>query len=207
MNSWEEEDFLKVNTWYHGTTAYGLEHILKVGVDAKYNKKRTPLDFGYGFYLCPTYEWSLNYAKALLELTDDDLDVKSNEGYVVEYEFVPIKYAKDNYKFFSGMDETFAKFVFDNRIKYKYHILTGCVHSYDFVCGPMSDGNQINDFNDYKLNRISKGELLERLMQPKEDWQLLLHKQYLCDELKIKAIYNLKGERCDDYFKKKYDKK
>ena len=62
----------------------------------------------------------------------------------------------------------------------------------------MSDGKQIDDFTDYALKRITKGELLERLMLPKENWQLLIHNQKLCNALTITGIYNLKGERVDE---------
>lgn len=96
------------------------------------------------------------------------------------------------------LNNEFAEFVFRNRNNYKYHIFTKCVHSYDFIGGPMSDGKQIDDFTDYALKRITKGEFLERLMRPKENWQLLIHNQKLCNALTITGIYNLKGERVDE---------
>ena len=95
------------------------------------------------------------------------------------------------------LDYEFAKFVFQNRRYYKYHIFSKCVHSYDMIGGPMSDGKQIDDFLEYELHRITKGELFERLLEPKEDWQLLLHNQELCGALVLNKIYNMKGDEID----------
>lgn len=206
LEKWSEKEFLNHRRWFHGTTAIGLKKIIKNGIVVKYNQDNS-LDFGYGFYLCPEFDWALGYIKGQLEIVDDDLEIKCNDGYVLEYQFSPWEIIKgNNYKFFCGLDESFGIFVFNNRIKYKRHFVRKCIHDYDLVAGPMSDGNQIDDFNDYRLGRISKGELLDRLLLPKENWQLLLHKQYLCNNLKPIGIYNLKGERVDGIIKEKYDK-
>lgn len=50
---------------------------------------------------------------------------------------------------------------------------------------------------EYELHRITKGELFERLLEPKEDWQLLIHSQELCNQLKLTRIFNVRGEEID----------
>lgn len=192
-----KEEFYKNRIWYHATTKTSVKAILSKGVLAKININ-VPLDFGNGFYLCPNFSWCQKYIKSLLDITDDDIEIHSDDGYILEFEFCPKEYEKTHRNiFWEDLDKKFAKFVFKNRMYYKYHFIRHCVHNYDFVGGPMSDGKQIDDFNEYILHRITKGELYERLLIPKEDWQLLLHSQKMCDKVKLKKIYNLKGDEVD----------
>lgn len=194
MKEWTQFDFFENNIWYHATTARNAEKILENGVIADINKN-SQLDFGYGFYLCPNFEWAKNYLYGQLGLVDDDELIEPNDGYILEFDFKPNDFIEGKrIKFFDALNEEVAKFIFKNRMYYKYHLITHCVHNYALVGGPMSDGNQLDDFLDYKLHRITKGELFERLLLPKEDWQLLVHSQEICNALKVKKIYNLKGE-------------
>ena len=167
MKNWTKQEFYNIQTWYHGTTAVNAKKIIENGVTATVNKDR-PLDFGYGFYMCPDFLWTHAYTKKLLGATDEDFQIRSNEGYVLEFEFIPAK-AKGKGRFFPFLDMKFVKFVFKNRVYYKRHVFSKCVHNYAFVAGPMSDGNQTDDFTDYFMKRITRGELYERLLRPQEN--------------------------------------
>lgn len=194
MISYSKEDFISISKWYHGTTKLGAKNVIK-HVDAHFNHNNA-LDFGWGFYLCPQKEWALNYINNILNTVDEDTKIEDNDGYVIEFEFVPKEYVDDyNFMFYDSLNSEFAEFVFRNREYYKYHLFTQCIHKYDYIGGPMSDGKQLNDFHEYHTRHITKEELYKRLLLPKESWQLSLHSQSLCDKLKVTGIYNLKGER------------
>ena len=194
---WTKDTFYSNTKWYHATSTDFAFSIISKGVLAEINKTK-PLDFGYGFYLTPNKEWACKYLTEQLHVTENDASVDVNDGYILEFEFVPKNYEQSHKtKFFDGLNNQFAKFVFRNRMYYKYHIFSKCVHKYDFVAGPMSDGKQLNDFLEYQLHKISKKQLFERLLKPNEDWQLLLHSQELCDKLKLVKVYNTKGDEVD----------
>lgn len=197
MKQWTEDEYLSNNIWYHATQANYARAIIKNGIIANINKNK-PLDFGYGFYLTENKQWAMKYLKEQLLISEDDATPDVNDGYILEFHFVPREHCEAfKHRFFSYLDNEFAQFVFRNRKYYKYHIFTKCAHRYDMIAGPMSDGNQIDDFLDYELGRITKGELYEKLLLPKEDWQLVLHNQKLCDKLILAKVYNLKGDEVD----------
>lgn len=197
MNQWNEEDFFANKIWYHATTAGAAKSIIHSGIKAGINKSKA-LDFGYGFYLCPSFDWAKKYINNQLLMVDEDGIINSRQGYVLQFE-VDLRKEKEDVKklFFSQRSQNFARFVFRNREYYKFCLLTHCVHNFDVVGGPMSDGNQIIDFERYHLHQISKRELLRRLAEPKEDWQLVLHSQRICDRIKLKAAYDLEGDEVD----------
>ena len=68
-----------------------------------------------------------------------------------------------------------------------------CIHNYDFVFGVMSDGNQPLDFEEFRQGFITKKELYRRICLPKEDWQLMIHSQSICDTIKPVLIHDLSG--------------
>ena len=195
MKLWTKEEFFLNNRWFHATTKYGAARIIREGVKVKVNKNN-PLDFGYGFYMTPDYDWAQKYLNETL-LIDVENSEKDNgvNGIVFEFGIQPSVYAKgSNVKFFSKLDNEFAKFVVKNRIDYSKHIFTKCVHNYDMVGGPMSDGNQDDAINSYFQGRITLGELYEQILIPKESWQLLIHRQYIANELRWVRLFNEKGD-------------
>jgi len=190
MKEVTKEKFLSTTRWYHGTIAKHAESIISNGVNAEINKN-TPLDFGSGFYLAMDKDWATKYVRSQLTMIDNDLQIDADDGYVLEFEFSPKLYISSvDFMFFEKMNTEFADFVFDNRMNYDSITYK---NTYDIVGGPMSDGKQLEDFLKYKLNQISKRELYERLLEPKEDWQMVLRTQSLCNELKLTKIYNLEG--------------
>ena len=187
MRNWTEEDFLKCPIWYHATLKRYQNNILKK-VIADINKD-TELDFGYGFYLCPNFEWALKYAKGLAESDGSD-------ACVIEYHFTleNLLCGSTNYRFFGELNTEFADFVFYNRMYFENYP-SKCIHDYLLVGGVMSDGQQTIDFDKYRNNKIIKEELYRRLCIPKEDWQVVIHSQELCDQLpKAYAVYDIKEE-------------
>lgn len=196
METWNKQEFLENSIWYHGTSIYGLRSILRNGLSAKFNAKNR-LDFGYGVYFTPNEQWTREY---VTRITRADQDFSEDEmGVIIVFHFRPIDLgvSYDHIPFFAKLDDTFCDFVFRNRMYTRYHPITHSVHHYPIVAGVMSDGNQDNDFAEYENHVISKKELYRRLKIPKEDWQLTIHKQALCNKIKPFAAYNLKGDEFD----------
>ncbi len=187
MKMWTKEEFVNHDVWYHATEDVFFSKILSEGIIANINAD-TPTDFGFGLYLCPSLEWARKYAKAF------------RHGIIIEFHFSPLELIKNHselkYQFYGELNNEFADFVFDNRKHYSEH-LTKCVHDYCFVGGVMSDGQQISDFREYDNKLIDKQELYRRLLEPKEDWQLLLHSQELCDLIKPYDAFDLGGVHYD----------
>lgn len=181
MKIWTEEEFLDNSVWYHTTEREFANNIKENGVIASINAT-TELDFGYGFYLTPSLEWSKKYA----------------EGYrdpvILEYHFTPraLLGGDNNYAFFQELNDTFAEFVFNNRMYYEEYE-DNCIHDYLLVGGVMSDGDQPVDFERYRSEKITKEELFRRLCIPKEDWQLVIHSQDLCSKLRVFDTLEVKG--------------
>lgn len=182
MKQWSEREFLQQDIWYHATEDFYVKDILKDGVIADINAD-VELDFGFGFYLTPSFDWAKKYS----------------EGYsaprILEYHFTPesLLESDSTYKFFGELNTEFAEFVFNNRMYFEKYD-SKCVHTYDFVGGVMSDGNQPVDFERFRNGLISKEELFRRICIPKEDWQIVIHSQTMCNKLKKPfAIHDLKG--------------
>jgi len=193
MKVWKEKEFMEHDQWFHATTLEGFKSILKNGILASFNND-IELDFGYGFYLTPNKEWAYKYAKGLY--TD-------SESVVIEFRFKPKDIANGcKSKFYGKLDTEFADFVFNNR-QYFMNNETHCVHDYDIVGGVMSDGNQWEDFELYRNGTIDKNELYKRLCIPKEDWQIVIHSQELCNKIKP---FSAKGTKGGVYDVKNYRK-
>lgn len=197
MKQWQETEFFQNTTWYHATTRDSAINIIKKGVCATINKGKE-LDFGYGFYVTPNKEWAHNYLVNQLLVSDEDNVIEPDDGYVLQFEFDPAKYIRQyKIKFIDKLDTKFAKYVYFNRM---HPHLSYILSHYDMMGGPMSDGKQLDDFTNYKLGRITKGELFDELLKPKEDWQLVLRNQAICDTLRVRKAFNTKGEETDEIF-------
>ena len=187
MKQMTKEEFMNHDKWYHTTDLWAFQNIIKNGIQANINSD-VPTDFGYGFYLCPTIEWSEKYAKSF------------PQGIIIEFNFTPIDlmsgHSDKEYEYFEHLNYEFADFVFANR-KFYLNYPSKCVHNYLIVGGVMSDGEQINDFAEYDNNLISKEELYRRLLLPKEDWQLLIHSQEICNLIRPVSAFDLGGNRYD----------
>ena len=185
MRQWNEQEFLSHDRWYHATSERFFNNIIHNGIIADVNQY-SELDFGYGFYLAASSKWAEKYAKGF-----------ENER-IVEFRFRPVDILGENsnYKFFGELNEDFAEFVFSNRMYYTNYA-NYCIHSYDLVAGVMSDGTQITDFEEFRDGDITKVELFRRLLMPKEDWQLTLHSQSLCNKIIPSRAYDLKGGEYD----------
>ncbi len=185
MEKWTEKDFLSHNRWFHATSARFFDSIIHQGIIANINRD-TELDFGYGFYLAANPKWAEKYAKGF------------EDARIIEFHFRPIDILQGNpnYKFFGALNEEFADFVFSNRM----FIATSereCAHDYDLVAGVMSDGSQVVDFEEFRDKEISKSELYRRLLLPREDWQIAIHSQELCNHIFPFRAYDLKGGEYD----------
>lgn len=192
MSKWTEESFLHQERWFHGTRKVYAVDILSNGAKANKNKNK-PSDFGKGLYLCPNFEWCQNYTKSIITTTDEDFVIDDDEGVIIEFYFNPILYlGKYRYKYFPSMTQEYAKFVYMN---WKYPDVPYYKRNYHFMFGPMSDGKQLILMEKLRNHEITKEEVIKEFMLPKEDWQLLLRSQHLCDELKVVQTYNLKGEK------------
>lgn len=181
MNKWTEYEFLHHDIWYHATSEVYFKRILEKGIIADCNKG-SELDFGFGFYLTPSLEWVKKYAQGF------------NNPRIIEFHFEPIHLlnGSDNYCFWENLNDSFADFVFDNRMNFQ-NTSSLCVHNYLLVGGVMSDGQQVTDFIEYRKGEISKEELYRRLCIPKEDWQLMIHDQELCNAIKPCSAFDLEG--------------
>ncbi len=181
MKQWTEKEFLSNTHWYHATSAKFFEKIMEKGVLADVNRN-SELDFGWGFYLTANSKWAEKYAMGF-----------ENER-IIEFCFKPRDLLGDskNYRFFGKLDKDFAEFVFSNRMYFEKSP-NYCVHNYELVGGVMSDGTQVTDFEEFRNREITKDELFRRLLLPREDWQLLLHSQELCNQIKPSRAYDLKG--------------
>lgn len=191
MKIWTETDFLNQNTWYHGTKKDWATNIVLNGVDAKKNRGK-PSDFGRGLYLCPDKEWAIKYAESLLVATDSNAKIDADDGIVLQFSFVPQKYIdKYSYKYFGGMTKAYAEFVLFN---WRYPKLSWILRQKDMTFGPMTDGKQLLLMQRLQNHEIGKQEAIAELLSPKEDWQLTIRSQALCDELIICRAFNLKGD-------------
>ncbi len=191
MIQWNEQDFLTNDKWYHATSAKFFRKIVKNGIIADINRN-TELDFGYGFYLAASLSWAQKYAKGF------------DDARIIEFHFRPVDILKGskNYRYFDTLDEEFAEFVFSNRMYYS-ESTDNCIHTYDLVAGVMSDGTQATDFEEFRDGEITKQELFRRLLLPREDWQIAIHSQKLCNLLVPVRAFDLKG---GDYDVSEYHK-
>ena len=182
MVKWKRDEFVENEIWFHATSATHVEKIL-TGVIADINKT-SALDFGYGLYLTPSFEWAKKYIAGL----------EYENPKIIEFHFKPLDFINQgaSFRFFDTLNDEFADFIFENRINYRNYE-TMCVHNYAMVGGVMSDGNILKDFYEFKHGKIDKIELYRRICQPREDWQICIHSQDLCDQLHPFLIHDGKG--------------
>lgn len=179
-----KQEFLEQKIWYHATDLSHFNSLMN-GIDSEINRG-DELDFGYGFYLCPNIEWVKKYANQF------------SEEVIFEFHFCVADLIKKGYNFiyFGELNNEFADFVYNNRTKFMNYPAE-CVHDFDMVGGVMSDGRQAVDFELFRQESIDKEELYRRLLLPKEDWQLLIHSQDICDLLEPIDAYNKGGVHYD----------
>jgi hypothetical protein len=63
--------YLQQDTWFHGTTLLGWQEMCKLKVKCDYNRGNE-LDFGYGFYMTPTYAQAENYINRTQSFLEGD---------------------------------------------------------------------------------------------------------------------------------------
>ena len=187
---WTEETFLSQKRWFHGTKKEYAVDIIVNGPNVNKNR-HNPSDFGKGLYLCPNKEWSLSYIKKRFAITDEDGIIEDNDGIVIEFYFEPLRFLNYRHKCFDAMSEDFAKTVYNN---WRHPIIPHFSNFNSFIFGPMSDGKQLYLMTALKNHEMSRTEVMKELLLPKEDWQLVIKNQNICNQLKIVKTYNLKGD-------------
>ncbi|MDF2609312.1 MAG: hypothetical protein K0R92_786 [Lachnospiraceae bacterium] len=184
---------LNNNIWYHGTFFSSWGNICENGILANYNiDKSQDLDFGFGFYLAPTFERAERYIIGLL--TKDPFISKDEQPIILGFEFNPLEwFESDTYitKAFPTFDDEFALFVFDNRTE---NLRGSKQHNYDVIYGVMSDSVPTISILEYQMGRKSKEDVLADLKVGTSMKQISLHKQELCDIIKLKEAYILDKE-------------
>lgn len=178
--------YLMNNSWYHGTTLLGWKQICELKVQAKHNVGHE-LDFGYGFYLSPSFDQAAYYITHLVKYQNDlpfTIHPDKKIPLVIEFTFCPYSWYEENvynYEILNAYDDKFAEFVFHNRVN---NINGDQHHNFDFIFGVMSDSLPIVLIQKYKNKEISKEDVIEGLKKSTRNKQISLHKQELCDRIK-----------------------
>lgn len=173
---------LQYNKWYHATSESGFQSICTKGVISEHNIGHE-LDFGYGFYLCPTQDAAENYIARLKDMYPDE------ELVIIEFDFCPFNWFQGsdfNTRVFENYDDEFAEFVLHNRTK---NVDGENQHTYDCIFGVMSDSFPTRIVQDYKAGVITKERAIEELKKSTSVKQISLHNQTLCDTLTITRAY------------------
>ncbi|MBE6891898.1 MAG: DUF3990 domain-containing protein [Ruminococcaceae bacterium] len=177
---------LSNNRWFHATTYSDYINIKEKGIIVDHNRG-SELDFGYGFYLTTTAKLSESYISRLyrnkLSFNFDETPV------VMEFSFVPIDYCSNQtFKFhaFLDFDETFANFVFTNRLNCKTKLQQ---HDYDLIYGVMSDSAPTRLLLDYRAGELTKEEVILALQKSNSMKQLSIHNQIICSSLELTRAY------------------
>lgn len=175
------QEYLKQNSWYHGTTLEEYKCIIKKGIKFNYNEG-TELDFGYGFYMTPKFDQAKYYITSILPYLPGEDEEKI--PVVIEFEFNCLSYINlKSHKMFLKYDEEFAQFVLDNRRN-----PDTLNHSYDFIIGVMSDSNPVVELMKLRNGELSEADVIQSFMKGTSMEQLSLHTQDLCDKLKMKKV-------------------
>ncbi len=177
------EELLSNKLWYHVTTTLGYERILETKVRASVNKNQ-PRDFGYGFYLNKSLDWSRWYIEKVLNkgLPEENLINYVVLGINFCLENVEKKYGVGSILYYdSQQQDGYAEFVFNNRAYYESYR-----HSNDVVAGPMASLEQIDAIRAFRNDKASKAEVIAFLKGKEEETQILLHKQRICDMIRVK---------------------
>lgn len=176
---------LSSTRWFHATTQSNYENILKNGVVVDYNRCGE-LDFGYGFYLTTEEKCAESYISRLLKFRDD---ASSDPAVIMEYILCPLEwFASDDYStaIFPTFDDTFAEFVFRNRLNCSSGIQQ---HDYDVIYGVMSDSSPTALLLQYRADEITEKDVIEGLKKSTSMKQISLHRQDLCDAITLKRAY------------------
>lgn len=179
---------LSQNMWYHGTVYSNWQNFCKNGIIADFNKDTSDaLDFGYGFYLAPSKERAENYIMGMMK--NSGFYLENDKPMILGFEFVPLEwFESDEYqtKILSKYDDEFAIFVFENRTE---NVFGTKQHDYDVIYGVMSDSVPTRIIQEYKIGIKTKEDVLESLKKSTSMKQISLHKQDLCDIIKLKEAY------------------
>lgn len=179
---------LSQNMWYHGTVYSNWQNFCKNGIIADFNKDTSDaLDFGYGFYLAPSKERAESYIMGMMQ--NSGFYLKNDNPMILGFEFIPLKwFESDVYqtKILSKYDDEFAIFVFKNRTE---NVFGAKQHDYDVIYGVMSDSVPTRIIQEYKMGIKTKEDVLESFKKSTSMKQISLHKQDLCDTIKLKEAY------------------
>lgn len=185
---------LSSTQWFHATTKSNFVNIVDKGVVFDYNRC-SELDFGYGFYLTTTAKLAESYISKLLSWAGND---DNDPPVIMEFEMNPLDWfvsGEYNVAIFPAFDDTFAEFVFNNRMNSS----TGKqLHDYDVIYGVMSDSVPTKLLLQYRAGEISREDVIEGLKKGNSMKQISLHNQHLCDIIKLKRVYQYNietGER------------
>lgn len=182
--------------WYHGTSIENSESIIDNGVIANFNIGSS-LDFGSGFYMTDSLESANNYISRVPIVMENGEMSQRKSWCVIEFSFNPlsiiINNPEVNYCMFPKHDESFARFVLDNRCNNVYNEKP---HRYDIIWGVMSDNRPDEVVLSYKDGSISYEEAIEKLQKPNSMKQLFVGNQSLCDMLQVVSI--IKGGVLDE---------
>ncbi|MBQ6787453.1 MAG: DUF3990 domain-containing protein [Lachnospiraceae bacterium] len=194
----KELNMLNHDHWYHGTSYANAKIISSAGVDVTYNIGNE-LDFGAGFYLTDTPERASNYISRVPLIDKNGIPTERTEWAVIDFQFNPFDIlftpSSNGYKYknFPKHNEEFATFTLQNRL---FNVYNETPHGYDIIWGVMSDSFPDQVILDYKDNKISYEEAVQKLQKPNSMKQLYIANQNICNQLIIHDIKTMKKEEC-----------
>lgn len=176
-------------TLYHGT---GFDSIKSLEKGILLNKGNKKTDFGQGFYLTSNLKqakgWALSRMRAVIENTGDN----SNRAVIISYEIDFDLIKKLNYLFFTDAEVEWAEFVYANRVL-DYNLHHNLHQDYDFVYGPLADGNPITLLvSKLRRKEINLNQFNEKIVGNKfpfpRDHQMSVHSEEAISALTFKEI-------------------
>ncbi len=90
-----------------------------------------------------------------------------------------------NFRYFPKHDETFAKFVFENRL---HNVYNNIPHGFDIIWGVMSDNRPDLILTEYGAGDLSYEDAIHALQKANSMKQLYLGNQTLCNKLEIVSV-------------------
>ncbi len=195
MNDKVVSKYLAQKSWFHGTTLSELESIVTKGIDVNFNFG-VEHDFGYGFYLAPTFDQAKKFIERALKYSKN-----KDEAIVIEFELCINHWILNGYniKLFQKYNEEFANFVLDCRMNpNKFN------HNYDLILGVMSDNKPNVVVDELRKGIITYENAIELLLKWTSAEQLSLHNQLICDKLRIVKVTQLidGGDLCVNEYKR-----
>lgn len=168
---------------YHGTISTHVNSLIEqIKFDVNYGRR----DFGRGFYLTfirdQAETWAYKKAKSenrYLKRSGSDLVYPA----VLVFEMDSKILINLMGKTFERPDVNWAEFVYNNRRE-----LPEVPHGYDFVYGPLADGELDSVLDDYQNGLITREILAKRIKPIRNQHQLSLHTINTLQYLKIKNI-------------------